>query len=455
MKINTKDIENYERELTIEFDAEELAKSKKDAAKKLAQRVSIPGFRKGKVPVQILEQHVGKEALIDEAADILINKGANDAIKMFSLIPVTTMVPKVISCEEGKGLVYTLTFTPYPEVKLGEYKNLDVEKVVEPVTDKDVDDQLEHIRGHHAVMTDAAADDKVADGDFVTLDFSGTVNGEKFDGGTAEDYPLTIGSHSFIDNFEDQLIGLKVGEEKDVNVTFPENYHVKDLADKPAVFHCKINSIKHRELPELNDDFAKKASKFETLDEFKADLRKNLEEQAERRAERDQEEKIIDKAVENMTVDVPPVMIEDRITQMIQEFTLQLQNRGMDIDRYLASAGLDMDKLREDYREAATKNLLADILLEEVAKVENLKVSKDELDFEIQMMAMMYRTSPKQIEKILKENRQMSGVAANVLRRKAMQFIFDNRKGAEKVADEKAAETSDAEKNLPQKSDEE
>ena len=445
MKITTKDIENYERELTIEFDADELAKSKKDAAKRLADRVSIPGFRKGKVPVQILEQHIGKDALRQDAEDILINKGANEAIKMFNFVPVTEMTPKVISCEDGKGLVYTLTFTPYPEIKLGEYKNLDVEKVVEPVTDEDVDHQLEHMRGHHAVMTDAAADDKVADGDFITLDFSGTVDGEKFDGGTAVDYPLTIGTHTFIDNFEEQLIGLKVGEEKDVKVTFPENYHVKNLADKPAVFHCKINSIKHRELPELNDDFAKKASKFETLDEFKADLRKNLEEQAERRAEQIQEEKIIDKAVENMTVDVPPVMIESRITQMIQELVAQLQSTGSDIDKYLASAGIDMDKLREDYREAAQKNLLTDMLLEEVAKVEDIKVSKPELDFEVQMMAMMYRTSPKQIEKILKENRQMGNVAAQVLRRKAMQFIFANRKGAEKVAEENKSEETKTE----------
>ena len=432
MNINTKDIENYQCELTIEFDADELAKSKKNAAKKLAERVSIPGFRKGKVPVQVLEQHVGKEALLDEAADLLIDKGARDAVKEKNLFPVTKMVPKIVSCEDGKGLVFTLTFTPYPEVKLGEYKNLDVEKVVEPVTDEQVNDQLEHIRGHHAVMTDAQPDDKVVDGDFVTLNFSGSVNGEKFDGGTAEDYPLTIGSHTFIDNFEEQLIGLKVGDEKNVNVTFPENYHDKKLADKAAVFECKINSIKHRELPELNDDFAKKASKFETLDEFKADLRKNLEEQAERRAEQIQQEKILDKAVENMTVDIPPVMIEDRITQMVSEFTMQLQSQGGDIDKYLAASGMDMDKLREDYRESAKQNLLTDILLEEVARVEDLRVSKQEIDFEIQMMAMMYRANPKQIEKILKDNGQMSGVAANVVRRKALKFIFDNRKGAEK-----------------------
>ena len=440
MKVETKDIENYERELTIEFDAEELAKSKKNAAKRLAERVSIPGFRKGKVPVQVLEQHIGKGAILEEARDLLINKGANDAIKQLEIIPVTEMQPKVVSCEEGKGLVYTLTFTPYPEVKLGEYKNLEVEKVVEPVTDEKVADQLEHIRDHHANMIDAEEGAEVQSGDFITLDFSGTVDGEKFDGGEAEDYPLEIGSHSFIDNFEDQLVGAKVGEEREVKVTFPENYHVKDLAEKPAVFKCKINSIKHKELPELNDDFAKKASKFETLDEFKADLKKNLEEAAERQAEQVQGQKVVEKAVENMTVDVPPVMIEERVTHMINELSLQLQSQGMELANYLSAAGKDMEQLREDYRENAKKSLLNDMLLDEVARVENITVNKQEMDFEIQMMAMMYRTSPKQIEKILRENRQMAGVATNVLRRKAAQFIMSNRAGAEKTAEENKAE---------------
>ena len=267
MKISKETPDKYQVQLTIEVDAEKLAGAKKNAAKNLSDRMSIPGFRKGKVPVQVLEQHIGKGAILEEARDLLINKGANDAIKQLEIIPVTEMQPKVVSCEEGKGLVYTLTFTPYPEVKLGEYKNLEVEKVVEPVTDEKVADQLEHIRDHHANMIDAEEGAEVQSG----------VDGEKFDGGEAEDYPLEIGSHSFIDNFEDQLVGAKVGEEREVKVTFPENYHVKDLAEKPAVFKCKINSIKHKELPELNDDFAKKASKFETLDEFKADLKKNAQ----------------------------------------------------------------------------------------------------------------------------------------------------------------------------------
>ena len=437
MNITTKDIENYERELTIEFDAAELAKAEKTATKRLAERVSIPGFRKGKVPQQILEQSLGKGAVLDEAVDILLNKGANDAIKQLKIVPVTEFKPEIVSKEEGKGLVYKLTFTPYPEVKLGEYKNLEVEKVIEPVTDEQVAERLEHIRGHHANMIDAEEGAAVAAGDLITLDFSGTVDGKKFDGGEAEDYPLEIGSHSFIDNFEDQLVGAKVGEEREVKVTFPENYHVKDLADKPAVFKCKINSIKHRELPELNDDFAKKASKFETLEEFKADLRKSLEEGAANRAEQVREQAIIDKAVENMTVDVPPVMIEDRITHMINELSLQLQSQGGTLEKYLASAGIDMDKLREDYRDSAKKNLLADILLDEVAIEEKLTVTKPEMDFEIQMLAMMYRSTPKQVEKILRENRQMSGVATNVLRRKAMQLIIAGSKKEDKPAEEK------------------
>lgn len=437
MNITTKDIENYERELTIEFDAAELAKAKKTAAKKLAERVNIPGFRKGKVPPQILEQHIGKGAVLDEAVDILLQKGANDAIKQLNFIPVTDFKPEIVSKEEDKGLVYKLTFTPYPEVKLGEYKNLEVEKVVEPVTDEQVDTQLENIRKHHANIIEAEEGATVADGDFITLDFSGTVDGKKFDGGEAEDYPLEIGSHSFIDNFEDQLIGAKVGEEREVKVTFPEKYHVKDLAEKPAVFKCKINSIKHRELPELNDDFAKKASKFETLEEFKADVRKNLEEGAERQAEQIREQAIIDKAVENMTVDVPPVMIEDRITYLVNDLNLRLQNQGSNLEYYMSSAGLDMEQLRENYRDAAKQNLLDDMLLDAVINAENLTVSKQELDFEVQMMAMMYRTTPKQVEKILRENRQLSGVATNVLRRKARQLIIGSSAGAEKPAEEK------------------
>ena len=267
---------------------------------------------------------------------------------------------------------------------------------------KDVDEQIEAMRNHHADMIDAP-DAKVADGDFITLDFVGTVDGEKFKGGEAKDHPLEIGSHKFIDNFEEQLIGLKIGDEKDVKVKFPENYHAKNLADKPAVFHCKINSIKHKQLPKLDDEFVKKISKFETLAELKADIKKNMEANAERRAVEQQQQDVIDKAVENMTVDVPPVMIEDRITQMIEELSLQLQSQGMKLEQYMSFSGLDLDAMREQYRESARQNVLTDIMLDEVANVENIKVDNNELNYELAVMAQMYRVTPKQIYKILQE----------------------------------------------------
>ena len=451
MKVTTKDIENYERELTVEFEWAEVEKNKKKAVKVLAERVNIPGFRKGKAPAQKLEQYYGKGAILDEAADILIQKAADDYWKTSESVPVTQMIPKIITCEEGKDLVFTLTFTPYPEVKLGDYKGLEVEKVVEPVTDEDVEKRLNDMRDHHANMIEAAEGSEVANGDFITLDFVGTVDGEKFDGGEAEDYPLTIGSHSFIDNFEDQLIGAKVGEEREVKVTFPEDYHVKDLAEKPAVFKCKINSIKHKELPALDDEFAKKASKFQTLDELKADVRKSLEKTAERNALYDQQEKVMDKAVENMTVDIPPVMIEERISGLIKELEGQLQMRRMTLEEYMAMSGTDMEKMREDYRDAAKESLLTDILLDEVAKVEKLEATTEEMNMEIAYMAMMYRVNPKQVVKILRENRQLHSVRTNVLRGKARRLIIQNSNAAE-VEENNSDSTvtnSEIEKNTP------
>ena len=446
MKVTTKNIENYERELTIEFEVAEVEKAKKKAAKTLAERVNIPGFRKGKAPLAILEQTYGKDYILEEASEILVQQGAQECVKMFGLIPVTQMIPKVVTREEGKNFVFTLTFTPYPEVKLGDYKNLEVEKVVEPVTDEQVEKRLEDMREHHANMIDAAEGDTIQNGDFITLDFEGSVDGEKFDGGTAQDYPLTIGSKSFIDNFEDQLIGAKVGEEREVKVTFPENYHVKDLAEKPAVFKCKINKIQHKELPALDDEFAKKASKFETLAELKEDVRKNLEIAADRQAVRKQQEKVIEKAVENMTLDLPPVMIENRITSLIEQFTAQLEMQGMKIEQYMAMSGTDMDKMREDYRETAKKSLLESILLEEVAKAENLKETEEEWNMELAYMAMMYRVNPKQVYKILKENGQLGNVRANILQRKARNLIIQSSNAAEKIDEvDTDAKVADAE----------
>lgn len=454
MKITINSIDNYESEATITFDAAELEKTKSRASKQLASRTTFPGFRKGKVPpAKILEQYFGKGAILDEAADILIRQGANDVLKTMTYVPVTEMKPEIITCEEGKDFVFKLTYTPYPKVELGEYKGLDVEKVVEPVTDEKVEHQIEHVLDNNSKLVDAEEGATVADGDFITLDYVGTVDGEKFAGGEGKDRPLEIGSHTFIDDFEEQLIGLKVGDEKDVKVTFPEGYHAKDLAEKPAVFHCKINSIKHKEIPELNEELVKKVSKFETVEEFKDSIRKNLEAVAERDALVKQREEVVQKAVDNMTVDLPPVMIENRIDQLINELEANLQVQGLKLEVYLAANGKTLDELREDYRDGAKKDLLIDIMLEEVGRLENIQVDEKDINMEIAVMASMYRATPKQIVKALRDNGQIQNVISNVRHKKAMQFIFENMAGAkssDETSDAAVAETStekvDAEK---------
>ena len=426
MKITKENLDNYEVALTVELEADKLATARKTACKKLANRYNFPGFRKGKAPQHIVEQQLGKEYVMEEAADILIQEAATDALKEEGITPVTEMKPEVITNEEGKDFVFKVTFTPYPEVKLGEYKGLDIKKTVEEVTDEDVEKQIDVLRDHHATLIDTDENAVVEDHDFITLDFEGSIDGETFEGGTGKSYPLTIGSGTFIPGFEEQLIGTKVNEEKDVKVTFPEDYHSAEYAGADAVFKCKVLSIKHRQLPEFNEEFVKKVSKFETIEDFKADIRKNLEAGAKRRAEEKQHREAIDKAVENMTVDIPPVMIENRISQLINELSLQLQSRGMTFESYLQYTGYDMDHLRESYREGAEKDVRDDLLLETVAKQENIEVDPKEIENEIAIMALTYRVTPKQIVKILKENKQLSAIHTNVRRRKAMQFIIDN-----------------------------
>ena len=282
------------------------------------------------------------------------------------------------------------------------------------------------MREHQGTLIDAPTDAAVQKNDFVTLDFEGFVDGVPFDGGKSEDYPLQIGSGSFIPGFEDQLIGAKIGEEREVKVTFPEEYHAENLKGKPAVFKCVIRSIKSRELPELDDAFAKKASKFETLAELREDVRRNLTANAERQAEAERRTKAIDMATDGTQMEIPPVMIDNRITAMIQEMAMRLEQQGMSLEQYLQYAGLDMARIREEYREAAEKNVRTDLMLEEVAKVEGIKVEARDLDQEVYAMAISYGATPKQVQKIIKEQGRVSDLAATVLRKKTAQFIVDN-----------------------------
>ena len=426
MKVTVENGENQQVTLTIEVEAAEVNKAVDQACKRLANRVSIPGFRKGKAPRMIVERHVGKDAILQEAFDIVAPKALSKAFDEQKIDPVTRPSVDIETLEEGKDLVFKATVTPRPEVKLGDYKGLNVPKNEVSITDEDVEKQLKTFQDRQGKLVDAPEGAEVKDGDFTTLDFKGFVDGEAFDGGEGKDYPLQIGSNSFIPGFEDQLVGAKIGEERDVNVKFPEEYHAKELAGKDATFKCTIRSIKTKELPAIDDELAKKVSKFETLDELKADIRKNLEENAERTAENDQKSAAIEMATNNITVDIPAVMIDNRVTAMIQEMAMRLEQQGMKLEQYLQYAGTDIAKLREQYRETAEKNVKTDLMLEEVAKAEDIKVEAKDLDEEVAAMAAAYGATPQQVQKIIKEQGRIGDLAASVLRKKTAQFIIDN-----------------------------
>ena len=426
MKVTAENGENQQVTLTIEVEAAEVSKAVERAVKRLANRVNIPGFRKGKAPRKIVESNVGIDALLQEAFDLIAPKAFSDALDEQKIDPVTRPDIDVVTLEDGKNLVFKATVTPRPEVKLGEYKNLKVEKAAVEVSDEDVEKQLKNFQDRQGKMVEAPEGAVVENGDFTTLDFEGFVAGEAFEGGKGQDYPLQIGSGSFIPGFEEQLVGAKVGEEKEVNVKFPDEYHSAELAGKDAMFKCTVRSIKHKELPEIDDELAKKVSTFQTLDELKADIRKNLLETAEKKAENDHKSAVIEQATENITVEIPAVMIDNRVTTMIQEMAMRLEQQGMKLEQYLQYAGTDIAKIREDYRETAEKNVKTDLMLEEVAKAEDIKVEAKDLDAEVAGMAAAYGATPQQVQKIIKEQGRIGDLAASVLRKKTAQFIIDS-----------------------------
>ena len=426
MNVTTEKIENHKVVLTIEVPAEELDKGIKAACKSLANRVNIPGFRKGKAPRRILEMNIGKEAILDEAFDRVAQKAFDEALKQENLDPVDRPQVDIVTLEEGKNVVFKATITPVPEVTLGEYKGLKVAKDAVEVKDEQVEEQVKNILNHHAKMVDAEEGATVANDDFITLDFKGEVDGVAFAGGEGKDYPLQIGSHSFIDTFEDQLVGLKVGEEKDVNVTFPEEYHAKDLAGKAAVFHCKINSIKHKEMPELTDEFVKASTSYESIEDMKAKLRENIEKNAQREADTKRRNEILKQATDNITVDIPEVMVENRVSNMIQELSVNLENQGMNLDAYLKYANMDMAKLREQYKESAAIAVKTDLMLDAVAKAEDIKVENADINAEIALLDATYGTTPQEVSTIIKKHHSIGNLVATVLHKKAANFIIDS-----------------------------
>ncbi len=426
MKLTKENGDNHEVVLTIEVPTEEWSKAIAAAVKRIANQVNIHGFRRGKAPRRIVEREVGLAAILDEAYEKLGPKAFNDAMDEEKLELATYPKFERVTVEEDKPLVFKAIVTPKPEVKLGEYKGLKIEKKTEEVTDEQVAQHIDKMRERQAKLVDAPEGAAVKKGDLVTLDFKGFTDGEAFEGGEGKDYPLQIGSGSFIPGFEDQLVGAKAGEEREVKVKFPEDYHEKKLAGKDAVFKCVIHAIRHKEMPALDDAFVEKASVFHTVDELKKDVREKMEKAAATKAENDLRVAAIDKAAENITVDIPQVMIEDRITQMIQELAMRLEQQGMKFEQYLQYSGSDMTKLRNEYRETAAKNVRTDLMLEAVAKAENIKVEPADLDSEVAMMAQMYGAKPAQVRKIVVEQGRVGDLAVTVMRRKTAKFIVDH-----------------------------
>ena len=426
MKVTTEKIENQQVVLEITVPAEELEKAYAQAFKNISKQVNIPGFRKGKAPKKMVEKHVGVEYIMDEAFKTVYNASFGAAVDESKQVPVSRVDLEEVQLELGKDVIYKTTFTAKPEVKLGQYKEVKVAKADTTVSDADVDAQLARMLDRQADMVEAEEGAAVENGNFITLDFKGTVDGEAFAGGESKDYPLEVGSNSFIPGFEEQLVGMKVGEEKDVNVTFPEDYHSEELKGKAAVFACKVNSIKSKVLPAMDDEFDKKASTFETLDELKADVRKNLQTAADNKAVNEKREAVLDAISEAAEVEIPNVMIETRINNMINQMAMNIEQQGMKLEQYLQFTGTDMSKLRENCNETAQKNVRIDLVLEAVAAAEGIKVEDADLQAEIAGMAAQYGATPAQIKKIIAENGQIGSLIDTIMRRKAMELVVSS-----------------------------
>lgn len=424
MSVKWEKQEGNEGVLTVEVDADTFNKALDDAFKKVVKQVSIPGFRKGKVPRGLFEQRFGVEALYQDALDILLPVEYPKAIEEAGIEPVDRPEIDVEKIEKGENLIFTAKVTVKPEVNLGEYKGLGIEKDDTAVTDEDVQNELKSLQERQAELV-VKEDGKVAEGDTVVLDFEGFVDGEAFEGGQAENYSLEVGSGSFIPGFEDQLAGLEAGAEKDVEVTFPEEYHAEDLAGKPAVFKVKIHEIKTKELPELDDEFAKDVDEeVETLAELTEKTKKRLEEAKENEADAKLREELVTKAAENAEADIPQAMIDTELDRMMKEFEQRLQMQGMNLELYFQFSGQDENALKEQMKEDAGKRVKSNLTLEAIAKAENLQVTDEEVEEELSKMAEAYNMP---VENIKQAIGSTDGMKEDLKVRKAIDFLVENR----------------------------
>ncbi|WP_437131613.1 trigger factor [Bacillus atrophaeus] len=424
MSVKWEKQEGNEGVLTVEVDAETFKTALDDAFKKVVKQVSIPGFRKGKIPRGLFEQRFGVEALYQDALDILLPVEYPKAIEEAGIEPVDRPEIDVEKIEKGESLIFTAKVTVKPEVKLGDYKGLNVEKDETAVTDEDVQNELKALQERQAELV-VKEEGTVEEGNTVVLDFEGFVDGEAFEGGKAENYSLEVGSGSFIPGFEEQLTGLEAGAEKDVEVTFPEEYHAEDLAGKPAVFKVKIHEIKAKELPELDDEFAKDVDEeVETLAELTEKTKKRLEEAKENEADAKLREELVLKASENAEADVPQAMINTELDRMMKEFEQRLQMQGMNLELYTQFSGQDENALKEQMKEDAAKRVKSNLTLEAIAQAENLEVTDEEVDAELTKMAEAYNMPVENIKQAIGSTDAMK---EDLKVRKAIDFLVENR----------------------------
>ena len=415
--------ENNRVELAIEVDAATFEAAVEAAYRKDIQNITVPGFRKGKAPRALVEKMYGEGMFYETAVNNVYPAALDEAIKESGYTYVEDQIDFDVQSVGKDGLTFTAVITVKPEVAVGEYKGLKATRKVAPVTEEDVENELKTLQDRNSRMV--AVDDRAAEmGDTVTFDFEGFVDDVAFEGGKAEKHSLVLGSGQFIPGFEEQIVGKKIDEEFDVNVTFPEEYHAKELAGKPAVFKCKLHEIQTKELPTLDDDFAKDVSDFDTLEELKADAQKKLEERRASVADDEVTEQIVNALVELLDADVPAAMYENEINESIREFEYRLQSQGLSLDMYMQYTGMDKDAFRESYREQAEKKVKLRLVLEKIAELEAIEPTAEEIEAEYTRMAEMYQIEPEKVKAFIPEDALKQDLAVQ----KAMDFVKENAK---------------------------
>lgn len=427
MKATAEKLEKNEVRLEIQVAEEQFSKELNKASKRIARQINIPGFRKGKAPKVIVERHVGKEALIQEAVEEIFPTIYQEALDQTEIKPIDQPEIEDIDATEGQPLVLKLKVTVQPEIKLGEYKNFEITKPAVEVTDEDIQKELEMMQNRHAKLI-TVEEGGLQEQETAIIDFVGYIDGEVFEGGSAEGFSLLMGSNTFIPGFEEQLIGMETGDEKDVTVTFPADYHSADVAGKEAVFKVKLNSIKRKEIADLDDEFAKDVSEFDTLEELKVDLSNKLKERKESEAQSEITRQAVEKAIANAEIDVPDKMVEDRVERMIQNMGNRLQTQGIQLEQYLQYINSDMDTLRQQFKADAEAELSRELVLDEIAKLDELTVDEEEIDAEIAAMAPRFQQEPAELKLNLGAVGDLDLIREDILRRKTMQHLLDSTK---------------------------